>query len=166
MGGGVAVQFEWESGVLVGLCRGSHQRWVPTAGVSFPHRHDWALPRLSGLTAPQTVDDPRTPPRRWWEGNTAVPVCVRRARPGQGGGGRRVSRGGAWPYWCHGVPACPTAHPVSLPCLGPLHTHWSAGSHFIAAAHQPSCGVVRRGATRARVDMFAEDRGSVLVSKA
>ena len=74
-----------ESGVLVGLCRGSHQRWVPTAGVSFPHRHDWALPRLSGLTAPQTVDDP---------------------------------------------------------------------------------GVVRRGATRARVDMFAEDQGSVLVSKA
>ena len=60
--------------------------WLtPEAG---PHsRHDWTLPRLSGLTAPQTVDDPRTPPRRWWEGDTAVPVCVCRARPGLGGGG-------------------------------------------------------------------------------
>ena len=52
----------------VGLGRGLHRRWAPTASVAFPHRLDWALPRLSGLTAPQTADDPRTPPRRWWEG--------------------------------------------------------------------------------------------------
>ena len=28
--------------------------------------------------SPQTADDPRTPPRRWWEGDdAAVPVCPR-----------------------------------------------------------------------------------------
>ena len=43
------------------------------------------VPRLSGLTAPQTVDDPRTPPRRWWEGDTAVPVCMSRALRACGG---------------------------------------------------------------------------------
>ena len=37
-------------GVGVGLGHGSHRRRVPTASVSFPHQHDWALPRLSGLT--------------------------------------------------------------------------------------------------------------------
>ena len=68
-----------------GLGRGSHRRRVPTASVSFPHQHDWVLPRLSGLTAPQTVDGPRTPPRRWWEGDTAVPVCMSRALRACGG---------------------------------------------------------------------------------
>ena len=72
-------------GVWFGLGRDSHRRRVPTANVSFPHQHDWALPRLSGLTAPQTVDDPRTPPRRWWEGDTAVPVCMSRALRACGG---------------------------------------------------------------------------------
>ena len=71
--------------VWFGLGRGSHRRRVPTASVSFPHQHDWALPQLSGLTAPQTVDDPRTPPRRWWEGDTAVPVCMSRALRACGG---------------------------------------------------------------------------------
>ena len=71
-------------GSLVGLGRGSHRRRVPTASVSFPHQHDKALPR-PGLTAPQTVDDPRTPPRRWWEGDTAVPVCMSRALRACGG---------------------------------------------------------------------------------
>ena len=69
----------------VGLGHGSHRRRVPTASVSFPHQHDWALPRLSGRTAPQTIDDPRTPPRRWWEGDTAVPVCMSRALRASGG---------------------------------------------------------------------------------
>ena len=32
--------------------------------------------QLPGLTAAQTVDDPRTPLRRWWEGDTAVLLCV------------------------------------------------------------------------------------------
>ena len=31
---------------------------VPTASVRFPHQHDWVQPRLSGLTAPQTPDEP------------------------------------------------------------------------------------------------------------
>ena len=61
----------------VGLGPGLHRWQAPTASVSFPHRLDWALPRLSGLTALQTADDPRTPPRRWWEGDAAVPVCPR-----------------------------------------------------------------------------------------
>ena len=78
--GGVCVGGGW-----VGGGRGLHPWQAPTASVSFPHRLDWALPRLSGLTAPQTVDDPRTPPRRWWEGDAAVPVCPRAL--GSGGGG-------------------------------------------------------------------------------
>ena len=45
----------------VGLGCGLHRRQAPTASVSFPHRLDWALPRLSGLTAPQTADDPQNP---------------------------------------------------------------------------------------------------------
>ena len=32
--------------------------------------------RLSGLAAAQTADSPQTPPRPWWEGDTAVPVCI------------------------------------------------------------------------------------------
>ena len=74
-----------EGGGWVGLGRGLHRWQAPTASVSFPHRLDWALPRLSGLTALQTADDPRTPPRRWWEGDAAVPVCPR--APGSLGGG-------------------------------------------------------------------------------
>ena len=46
-----------------------------------------ALLRLSGLTAVQTADDPRTPPRRWWEGDVAVPVCPRALGSLGGGGG-------------------------------------------------------------------------------
>ena len=42
---------------------------------------------LSGLTAVQTADDPRTPPRRWWEGDAAVPVCPRALGSCGGGGG-------------------------------------------------------------------------------
>ena len=34
--------------------------------------------RLSGLIAPQPVDDPRTPPRCWWKGGATVPVCISR----------------------------------------------------------------------------------------
>ena len=49
----------------VGLGRGSHRRRVPTAGVFFPHRHNWALPRLSGLTALQGG----------YSGGWGVPLC-------------------------------------------------------------------------------------------
>ena len=48
-----------------GLGHGLHQMRVPTASVSFPHQQNWVQPRLSGLTAPQTADDPETSPRRW-----------------------------------------------------------------------------------------------------
>ena len=34
--------------------------------------------------SPQTVDGTRTPPRRWWEGDAAVPVCVLHMPVGRG----------------------------------------------------------------------------------
>ena len=84
-----------------GLGHGSHRRRVPTAGVSFPHGHDWALPRLSGLTAPQTADDPRTPTEAL-VGGRCRHACVRlpRARPVQGGGGTSAVTVG----WCLALP--------------------------------------------------------------
>ena len=107
------------------------------AGVSFPHRHDLALPRLSGLIAPLTVDDPRTPPRRWWEGDTAVPVCVGRARPAQGGGTSGLTMG-----WClallvlqHAFLPHGGVHLASLPCSGTLHK-----SHALARWVSCHCG--------------------------
>ena len=48
---------------------------------------------LSGLTAVQTADDPRTPPRRWWEGDVAVPVCPRALGSLWGGGGGAFKAG-------------------------------------------------------------------------
>ena len=52
-------------------------------------------PPLVGLTAVQTADDPRTPPRRWWEGDVAVPVCPRALGSlGGGGGAFKAGAGG------------------------------------------------------------------------
>ena len=49
---------------------------------------------LSGLTAAQTADDPRTSSRRWREGDAAVPVCVgARAVGGPWGGGGAFKAG-------------------------------------------------------------------------
>ena len=66
---------------------------------------------LSGLTAVQTADDPRTPPRRWWEGDVAVPVCP--CALGLLGGGGIQGRGtplsfssGPW-LACVGGCVCP-----------------------------------------------------------
>ena len=62
---------------------------VPHGRMTLPHLLDWVPPWLSGLTAAQSADDPRTPPRRWREGDTAVPVSVSRARSCKGGSGGR-----------------------------------------------------------------------------
>ena len=59
---------------------GSHGLCIPTS----PAQLGPSL-RLSGLTAAQTADRPQTPPRRWWERDTAVPVCSL-GIPGGGGG--------------------------------------------------------------------------------
>ena len=58
-----------------------------------------------------------------------------------------------------GLVWCPC--PALAPCKS--HTHWSGGSLFIVAAHQPSGGacLVWRGATGAPIDMFAEDKGAL-----
>ena len=85
-------------GGWVGLGRGSHQRRVPTVSVSFPHRHDWALPQLSGLTALQTVDEPRTPTKAL-VGGRCRRACVCRPRAyGAGRGARRKGGGVAHPF--------------------------------------------------------------------
>ena len=82
----------------VGLGLGSCQRRYLTS----PARLGPDL-RLSGLTAAQTANDPRTSPRRWREGHTAVPVCVRCPVEGRGGRGRdalevgEVPKGGNYP---------------------------------------------------------------------
>ena len=59
---------------------GSHGLCIPTS----PAQLGPSL-RLSGLTAAQTADRPQTPPRRWWERDTAVPVCSLGIPGGWGG---------------------------------------------------------------------------------
>ena len=53
----------------------------PAVHASVPRVRDWASASSRGLTAAQGVDDPGTPAKRWWEGNTTVVV-----HPGGGGG--------------------------------------------------------------------------------
>ena len=63
---------------------GSHgQRVLPSPAQLGPTPAVWSH-------SPQTADDPRTPPRRWWEGDAAVPVD---ARAGVLGGGGIQGRG-------------------------------------------------------------------------
>ena len=91
---------------LCGLC--GPTSLAPSLG---PH------PRLSGLTAAQTAGDPRTSPRRWRQGGTAVPVCVGRARPGPGGGVQGTGSGtvggeggGQGMHWKGGGTPAPPLH--------------------------------------------------------
>ena len=91
--------------------------------------------RLSGLTASQTADDSLTPPRRWWEGETAVPVCVGGVRPGGAPGltsGRRL----AW-LLLAGAVACAlrvVRCPVGGVCVsGALGPSGGAGEPYIEA---------------------------------
>ena len=73
-----------------------------------------ACPSLTGsigpypgclVSQPQTADDPRTPPRRWWEGDAAVPVCPRMLGSWGGGGFKagahlcRSPAGRGWRVW-------------------------------------------------------------------
>ena len=101
-------------GVGFGSGRGLHRWQAPTASVSFPHWLHWALPRLFGLTLPQTADAPRIPPKHWWEGHAVVRVCPR-ADGLQGGEGLsrqgqtftivRQARAGTFGGFC--VPCAP-----------------------------------------------------------
>ena len=111
-------------------------------------------PSLTGTTGPcpgclvsqppRLLTTPQPPPRRWWEGDTAVSVCVSRACPrgaGGGGGGCRVSPlGSAWP--CRRV-----AGPGPWGCT--LPSRWwggvPGGGRWSPALRLGSCCVLRRG---------------------
>ena len=88
--GSRGVGLGWVGLGWVGLGLSLRQRQC--LGLTSPARLGPCL-RLSGLTAAQTADRPRTSPRRWREGDTAVPVCVGRAYPGPGGGGQGTGSG-------------------------------------------------------------------------
>ena len=99
--------------------------------VSFPHQHDWALPQLSSLTAPQTVDDPQTPPRRRWDGDTAVLVCMSRA-PRACGGFRALGQG---------IAAHLLSNPESMSITSNLLMALLVVDHALQPPHRECCDV-------------------------
>ena len=77
------------------------------AHVTLSHRHDWVpTPGCLVSQPPRLLTIPEPPQRRWWEGDTAVPVCVGgltahcRGAPGGRGAWRGSPLGGAWPGIC------------------------------------------------------------------